>query len=136
MTIGQALQLSIQQKTLPQALKRKITTTKANHVEPKRNKKTVAMRCHIQIKRKSVVAILDSGAAVTKALGIIDNVKIALQDIAIPINLKDEKKETFMSKEAYLSDNSSTAFFDNFFEEELYENSWKDLIQEKNLLLT
>jgi len=44
MTIGQALQLPTQRKNLAQALKRRTTTTEANHVEPERNRKTVAMR--------------------------------------------------------------------------------------------
>ncbi|CAG8703426.1 21953_t:CDS:1, partial [Gigaspora rosea] len=63
MTIGQALQLPTQQKNLTQALKRKTTTTEANHVEPERNRKTVAMRCHVRIKGNPVVAILDSGTS-------------------------------------------------------------------------
>ena len=37
-----------------------------------------------------------------------------------------------MSEEAYLSDDSSATSFNNFSEEELYENPWEDLIQEKN----
>jgi len=75
------------------------------------------MRCHIRIKGNPVVAILDSGAAVsiitaklmrklglqiqkpsktivvtangnhTKALEIIPNIKITIQNIIIPINL-------------------------------------------------
>ncbi|CAG8820622.1 22187_t:CDS:1, partial [Gigaspora rosea] len=47
-------------KNLAQALKRRTTTTKANHVEPERNRKTVSIRCHIRIKENPVVAILDS----------------------------------------------------------------------------
>ena len=37
-----------------------------------------------------------------------------------------------MSEEAYLSDDSSTTLFDSYSEEELYENPWEDLINEKN----
>ena len=39
--------------------------TEANHVELGSKRKTVAMRCYINIRGQPVVAILDSGAAVS-----------------------------------------------------------------------
>ena len=157
-------------------------------------------KLRLQPDRDSKTIVITANGNRAKALGIIDNVKIALQNIAIPINLQviessdetlllgtdwfnksrakldfgahtlhirylgkqatintthvttskpteisdefedddwideleDKEKETFMSEEAYLSDNSSTIFFNSFSEEEMYENPWEDLINEKN----
>ena len=98
--------------------KKKEHIAKANQAEIHQSKKTTAMRCHIRIRGNPVVAILDSGAAVsiitaklmrklglqiekpsktivvianrnrTKALEIIPDVKITIQDIIISINLQ------------------------------------------------
>ena len=147
-------------------------------------------KLRLQPDRDSKTIVITANGDRTKALGIIDNVKIALQDIAIPINLQviessdetlllgtdwfnkswakldfgahtlhirylgkqatintthvttsrptnisdefeddewieeleNEEEETFMSEEAYLSDDSSATSFNNFSEEELYKN--------------
>ncbi|CAG8775022.1 3723_t:CDS:1, partial [Ambispora leptoticha] len=87
----------------------KAPTTEANYSQASAKQKTIAMRCHVRIKGNPAVAILDSGAAVsiitnrlmeklglvidkpsntivktangnkTKALGIVSEVRIALQ---------------------------------------------------------
>ena len=92
--------------------------SEANHIELGTQRKTVAMRCHVNIKGQQVIAVLDSGAAVSiiiaklmrklglridrdsktivvtangareKALGTIINVKITFQNIAILIDLQ------------------------------------------------
>ena len=118
-TIAQWLQVPAQRRNLAKIMqKKKEPITEANQAEIHQPKKTTAMRCHIRIKGNPVVAILDSGAAVsiitaklmrklglhiqkpsktivvtanenrTKALGIILDVKITIQDIIIPINLQ------------------------------------------------
>ena len=118
-TYGQLLQYPNQRKYLAQTLKRNnAPVTEANHVKLGPKRKTVAIRCHVNIREQSVVAILDSGAAVSiitaklmkrlglkinqhsktivitasgareKALGSITDVKITFQDIVIPIDLQ------------------------------------------------
>ena len=95
------------------------TTEAANYLQSEKEvKRTTAARYYIQIKRTPVIAILDSGAAVsiitkklmdklrlspdapsetvvitangmrTKALGQISNLKISIQDLVIPIQLQ------------------------------------------------
>src|SRR5260364_235263 len=128
-TYGQLLQYPNQWRNLAKALRRKkAPSTKANHLQTNNSHKTVAMRCHVRIKGNPVVAILDSGAAVsiitkklmdkigleidqpsrtvvvtangnrTKALGIVTNVKITIQDLIIPIRLQviESQEETLL----------------------------------------
>ena len=65
-TYGQLLQYPNQCKNLAQTMKRgNAPISEANHVELGPKRKTVAMRCHVNIKGQPVVAILDSGAAVS-----------------------------------------------------------------------
>ncbi|CAG8650277.1 5438_t:CDS:1, partial [Paraglomus occultum] len=118
-TIAQWLQVPAQCRNFAKIMqKKKEPITEANQAKIHQSKKTIAMRCYIRIKENSVIAILDSGAAVsiitaklirklelhiqrpsktivftanrnhTKALGIIPDIKIKIQDIIIPINLQ------------------------------------------------
>ena len=145
-TIGQWLQVPTQKKNLAKVLQRKkVPITEANHLEPEEEKKTTAMRCHIRIKGNPVVAILDSGAAVSiitaklmkrlglqisgpsktivitangsrsKALGVIENVKITIQDIIIPINLRviESQEETILLGTDWFNKSRAKLDFEN-----------------------
>ena len=65
-TYGQLLQYPNQRKKLAQTMRRKnAPISEANHIELGPQRKTVAMRCHVNIKGQQVIAVLDSGAAVS-----------------------------------------------------------------------
>ena len=118
-TLGQMLQYPNQRRNLVKILKRPKQTVATNYLgADKKKRRTTAAKCYIQIKRDPVVAILDSGAAVsiitkrlmdklqlemdtssrtvvvtadgtkTRALGQISNLNIFIQDLVIPIQLQ------------------------------------------------
>jgi hypothetical protein len=116
-TLAQMLKYPDQRKRLAEMLKR-ATQKDANLVESNNQYRTTAMKCHIRIKNNPVVAVLDSGAAVSiitkslmkklgleiqesskvvvttangdksRALGQIKNLPIVIQTIAVPITLQ------------------------------------------------
>jgi hypothetical protein len=145
-TIAQWLQVPAQKRNLAKVMRRKTNpTTEVNHIEETRNRKTTAMRCHIRIKGNPVVAILDSGAAVSiitaklmkklglqiegpsktivvtangtrdKALGIIRDVKITVNDIIIPVNLQviDSRDETLLLRTDWFNKARAKLDFEN-----------------------
>ena len=114
--IGQMLQYPNQRRNLTKALRP--STTESNYANSNKERKTSAVRCRVRIKGNPVIAVLDSGAAVsiitnklmkkiglkikdssnvfvvtangtkTRALGKIPDLQIALQTLAVPITLQ------------------------------------------------
>ena len=65
-TLGQMLQYPNQRKNLVKILKRPRKTAETNYLQSEEDKrKTTAAKCYMRIKGNPVVAILDSGAAVS-----------------------------------------------------------------------
>jgi hypothetical protein len=62
-TLEHLLKYPDQKRNLTKILKRPMQQKETNHVES--NEKTTAAKCHVRIKRNSVTAVLDSGAAVS-----------------------------------------------------------------------
>ena len=118
-TLGQMLQYSNQRRNLVKILKRPKQTVATNYLgSDEKKRRTTAAKCYIRVKGDPVVAILDSGAAVsiitkrlmdklrlemdtpsrtvvvtadgtkTRALGQISNLNIFIQDLVIPIRLQ------------------------------------------------
>jgi len=117
-TIGQMLQYPSQRKNLVKILKHTKTPVETNYLVPKEQRKTTAAKCYIRIKGNPVVAILDSGAAVsiitnklikklglepdtssktvvitangtrTRALGQITKLRISIQNMLVPVTLQ------------------------------------------------
>jgi len=130
--------------------------SEANYIELGPQRKTVAMRCHVNIKGQQVIAVLDSGAAVSiitaklmrklglridrdsktivvtangareKALGTIINVKITLQNIAIPIDLQviESKDETLLLGTDWFTKARANLDFDNYTLKIRYLEKW------------
>ncbi|CAG8559270.1 17916_t:CDS:2 [Gigaspora margarita] len=118
-TIGQLLQYPNQRRNLAQVLKRPLVVEldpdmETNIVQPTNSEHTTAAHCYVRIRNNPVVAVLDSGAAMSlmsrrmmeklnlkidepsttvvvtangtreHALGKVNNLKLAIRDIMIP----------------------------------------------------
>jgi hypothetical protein len=114
--LGQMLKYPDQKRNLTKILKRPTAPKEAKHVETN-EKRTTAAKCYVQIRQNPVVAVLDSGAAVSiitkslknklglkvdreskvivitangdrqRALGQINNVNIDVQNLRVPMKL-------------------------------------------------
>src|SRR6185295_1031263 len=125
--IGQMLKYPGQKKNLTKILKRP-QPKETHHVKTEEVKRTTAAKCYIRIKKNPVVAVLDSGAAVSiitnklrkklklvtdgpskvivittngsgqRALGQIDYVPIAIQNLLVPMKLQviESPEETLL----------------------------------------
>ena len=118
-TLGQMLQYPNQRKNLVKILKRPKKVVETNYLHSEEDKRrTTAAKCYVRIKGNPVVAILDSGAAVSimtrrlmdklglepdnpsktivvtangtreRAIGQITDLKISIRDLMIPIKLQ------------------------------------------------
>src|SRR5688572_20674369 len=115
--LGQMLKYPDQKRNLTKILKRPARQEEAKHVETSSEKRTTAAKCYVRIKGNPVNAVLDSGAAVSiitkslknklgltinrslnvivitangtrqRALGQIDSVNIAVQNLLVPMKL-------------------------------------------------
>ncbi|CAG8741513.1 126_t:CDS:2, partial [Cetraspora pellucida] len=66
-TYAQILQISKKRRNLAQALKRPLTTPvkETNLADPKLSSRTTTAKCYVQIQNNSILAVLNSGAAVS-----------------------------------------------------------------------
>ncbi|CAG8766085.1 3997_t:CDS:2, partial [Cetraspora pellucida] len=66
-TYAQILQIPKQRRNLAQALKRPLITPveETNLVDPKPSSRTTAAKCYVRVKKNPILAVLDSGAAVS-----------------------------------------------------------------------
>jgi hypothetical protein len=118
-TVGQMLQYPSQRRNLVKILKRPKKTVETNYLQSENDsRKTSSAKCYVRIKGNPVIAILDSGAAVSiitnklmhklrlepdspsktivitangnrvRALGQITKAQICIQDLIIPIKLQ------------------------------------------------
>src|SRR5688572_10146102 len=116
--IGQLLKYPDQKRNLTKILKRPSQQKETNHVETDEIKRTTAVKCYVRIGKNPVVAVLDSGAAVSiitnklrkkleltinglskvvvitangvkqRVFGQIDYVPIGIQNLLVPMKLQ------------------------------------------------
>ncbi|CAG8827070.1 4206_t:CDS:1, partial [Cetraspora pellucida] len=117
-TLGQLLQYPNQRKNLAGILRRPLPPHEANLLNSETTRRTTAARCYVRIHNNPVIAVLDSGAAISimssklrhklgleindnsittvimatsaraKTLGRVKDVEITIQDVRVPIFLQ------------------------------------------------